>query len=333
MVTLSTTVASCNLAATQNEIFSGSVILITSMGEYVELDDSQFSLSANTTESFAVNTSDWKPEAGELTLTLLIVDSYGRQIQSTSKDVVARSNGWNIGISELSANGDIRISIARDSYQRLVGITCLLTVESPGSSWEGETQLIDIGGIDYAPIIKIDDPGVLSKDDLIKAELRCNIPYDIDDNPEDDTAQAFFQPADTSALQDSDLVFGILTAVAVLSLAYFVGLLNNKNTSKPKPTKLQTNEQTTTDQDTKEVVEVTEIISEIDDFSLELEEHTDDSAPIDIDEAPPADPVIIAQDDHTASGRLASIRDEMSSDEKPKDTRPLGDRMADFFND
>jgi len=215
----------------------------------------------------------------------------------------------------------------------LVGITCLLTVESPGSSWEGETQVIDIGGIDYAPIIKIDDPSVLDKDDLVKAELRCSIPYDIDDNSEDDTAQAFFQPAKTSALEESDFIFGILTAIAVLSLAYFVGLLNNKNPNKPKPTKQETTKPTTPNQATEKVVEVTDIVSEIDDFSLELEQETDVTAPIDIDEAPPIGSTIDEEDDYTASGRLASIRDEMSSDDKPKDTRPLGDRMADFFKD
>ena len=52
-----------------------------------------------------------------------------------------------------------------------------------------------------------------------------------------------------------------------------------------------------------------------------------------MDEAPPTEPIPVAEDDHTASGRLASLRDEMSIDDKPKDTRPLGDRMADFFND
>ena len=186
MTTLSAKVASCNLAATQNERFSGSVLLITSMGEYVSLEESQFSIPANSSESFSVNSSNWKPDAGEITLTLLIIDSYGRQIETTTKEVIARSSGWNIGIAELSANGDIRVSIARESYQRLVGVTCLLTVESPDSNWEGETQIIDLGGIDYAPIIKIDDPGVLDKDDLIKADLSCIIPYDIDDNPDDD---------------------------------------------------------------------------------------------------------------------------------------------------
>jgi len=303
------------------------------MGDYVELEDSIFSISANTTESFAVNTSNWKPEAGEMTLTLLIVDSYGRQIESINEEVIARSNGWNIGISELSANGDISISIARYSYQRLVGVTCLLTVDSPNSNWEGETQIIDIGGLDNAPIINIDEPGALDKDDLIKAELRCNIPYDIDDNPDDDTAQTFFKPSETSPLEDSDLLMGILTAVVVISLAYFAGLLSNKKPTKQKPRKQETSTQNNSIQEIENIVEVTEIENEIDDFSLETEQEEDNNEPIDLDEAPPTEPIPVVEEDHTASGRLASLRDEMSTDDKPKDTRPLGDRMADFFKD
>ena len=80
-------------------------------------------------------------------------------------------------------------------------------------------------------------------------------------------------------------------------------------------------------------IEEEEIITDIDDFSLELENEEDSSETIDIDEAPPTEPIPVAEDDNTASGRLASLRDEMSVDDKPKDTRPLGDRMADFFND
>ena len=38
-------------------------------------------------------------------------------------------------------------------------------------------------------------------------------------------------------------------------------------------------------------------------------------------------------DQSSASGRLASLRDEMKSDDKPVDTRPINDRMADFFKD
>ena len=332
MTALSAKVASCSLEATQNERFSGSVLLITSMGEYVSLEEAQFSIPANTSESFSVNSSNWQPDAGKITLTLLIIDSYGRQIETTTKEVIARSSGWNIGIAELSANGDIRVSIARESYQRLVGVTCLLTVESPESNWEGETQIIDLGGIDYAPIIKIDDPGVLDKDDVIKADLSCIIPYDIDDNPDDDTAQTFFKPTETNPLKDSDLLTGVLTAVVVISLAYFVGLLSNKKPTKPTQTKQGKISSSTIDEVVPEIEEE-DITTDIDDFSLELENEIDSSEPIDIDEAPPSEPIPVAEDDHTASGRLASLRDEMSVDEKPKDTRPLGDRMADFFND
>ena len=67
---------------------------------------------------------------------------------------------------------------------------------------------------------------------MVKAELSCNIPYDIDDNPDDDTAQTFYKPTDTNPLEDSNLVIGILTAIVVIILAYFVGLISNK-----KPTK------------------------------------------------------------------------------------------------
>ena len=35
----------------------------------------------------------------------------------------------------------------------------------------------------------------------------------------------------------------------------------------------------------------------------------------------------------TASGRLASLRSEIETDDKPVDKRPLSDRMADFFKD
>jgi len=52
---------------------------------------------------------------------------------------------------------------------------------------------------------------------------------------------------------------------------------------------------------------------------------------IDLDESES----IISQDveDSSASGRLASLRDEIMTDDKPVDTRPISDRMADFFND
>ena len=72
---------------------------------------------------------------------------------------------------------------------------------------------------------------------------------------------------------------------------------------------------------------------EIDDFSLEIEQENNEDIEeiIDLDESES----IISQDveDSSASGRLASLRDEIMTDDKPIDTRPISDRMADFFND
>jgi len=115
-------------------------------------------------------------------------------------------------------------------------------------------------------------------------------------------------------------------------LAYFVGLLSNKKPTKPTQSKQEKISSSTKDEVVPEIEEE-DITTDVDDFSLELDNEEDSSEPIDIDEAPPSEPITVAEDDHTASGRLASLRDEMSVDDKPKDTRPLGDRMADFFND
>ena len=71
---------------------------------------------------------------------------------------------------------------------------------------------------------------------------------------------------------------------------------------------------------------------EIDDFSIEFAE---DNAleVIEILDDDEIDDEIIDIDDSSASGRLASLRDEIMTDEQPRDTRPLSDRMADFFKD
>ncbi|MEC7179283.1 MAG: hypothetical protein VXW28_08305, partial [Candidatus Thermoplasmatota archaeon] len=169
--------------------FSGNIVMYTSAGENVPLERNQFSIAQNKTSTFDINTSNWKPEAGSLTVNLLVVDSYGREISANTIEVVSRASGWNVGISEISADEDIRISISRTSYQRLIGVTCTLYLDSPDNSWS-KSIIVDIGGMDSAPIIKLDNPGVFSNDDIIRAQFRCASPYDIDDNPDDDTAQA-----------------------------------------------------------------------------------------------------------------------------------------------
>lgn len=331
MKSISDKIGSCSLNSAQDSRFSGNVVLFTSAGENVPLDRSQFSIGQGQSITFDINTSNWKPEAGSLTLTLLVVDSYGREIDVTSIEVISRSDGWNIGISEMTAEEDIRIAITRSSYQRLVGVTCTINLDSPDNSWT-QSIIVEIGSIDYAPIIEIKDPGVFSSDDEIRAEFRCASPYDIDDNPEDDTAQAFYKPAKSEIIESSQLMFSLFTIIIILGGAYFAGLLTPNKPRKAKPQKVK--QETTMTETSEQIEKIEDIVEEeIDDFSLEIEQDTNDEI-VEIIELDESEATISESiEDSSASGRLASLRDELMTDDKPVDTRPISDRMADFFND
>ena len=92
-----------------------------------------------------------------------------------------------------------------------------------------ETYIIDIGGIDYAPTIRIDNPNVLKTDDTIYAKLGCESPYDIDDNPDDDEAQTFYKESKQETIQTSDVAISIAIAVILVVIAYFAGLMGVNN--------------------------------------------------------------------------------------------------------
>jgi hypothetical protein len=331
MMILSDKIGSCSLTAAQDTRFSGSVVVLTSAGENVPLERSQFSIAQDQSSTFDINTSNWKPEAGSLTLTLLVVDSYGREIVVETTEVISRSDGWNIGISEMTAEENIRIALTRTSYQRLVDVTCTIILDSPDNPWT-QSIIVDIGGIDYAPIIEIKDPGVFSSNDEIRAEFRCTSPYDIDDNPDDDTAEAFYQPPKSEIIESSQVIFSLFTIVIILGGAYFAGLLTANKPRNTKPAK--SNEEPSITETTEQDDKIEDIVEEdIDDFSLEIEQDSNEDIMeiIDLDESEST--ISQSIDDSSASGRLASLRDEIMTDDKPVDTRPISDRMADFFND
>ena len=332
IVTINDKIATCNLNAPLTERFTGTVLLFTDDGQSVSLDTNQFSISQGSTVGFDIVPANWKPSAGELSLTLLVIDSHGREIAEKTIDTVARADGWNVGIFELSANGDIRISITRSSYERLAGVTCSIYLDSPDNSWS-QTLIIDIAGTKYAEITKISDPGVFDNDDLIRAELSCASPYDIDDNPDDDTAQAYYQAEQSEIIESSEIFFGILTTVLVLGVAYFLGLLVPRD-RKP-PTSREVAKSTSAEQPAPIKQEtIAPVSEEIDDFSIEFAEDFVEEEVIEIpDEEDIEESNDVTEDQSTASGRLASLRDEMMGDDAPVDTRPISDRMADFFKD
>ena len=90
-------------------------------------------------------------------------------------------------------------------------------------------------------------------------------------------------------------------------------------------------------QDIEEVVPEASFIDDLGADSLDLVElvmHMEEEFDVEIpDEEDIEDSSDVTEDQSTASGRLASLRDEMMGDDAPVDTRPISDRMADFFKD
>ena len=330
--TINEKIATCTLTATVDDKFSGTVMLLTNDGNNVALEQNQFSISKGDSLSLDINTTSWKPNAGELTVTIIVIDSFVRGITERSTEVISRASGWNIGINEMTAEQDIRISIIRTSYERLVGVTCSILLDSPDNDWS-ETVIIDINSFDFAPTIKIDDPGVFDNDDLIRAELRCASPYDIDDISDDDTAQVYYKSGKSEIIDSSQLIYGIMTTIIVIAIAYFAGLLTPNTPKKQKPQKTKPHKEPVVEaKQTDDIQETFE--QDLDDFSIEIEEEGLEKEVIEIQEEEDIeDTQTNLIDQSSASGRLASLRDEMKSDDKPVDTRPINDRMADFFKD
>ena len=328
LVSLTGKIGTCQITASQQEIAVGSLVLTTNRGEIIPINGVQFTVPAGETRTYDLNVSNWKPAAGIFTTTIKVIDSYGRELTSDSQTTTARSTGWNIGISEISANDDIRIGITRTSYERLVGVICKLEVTSSNNLF-AETYIIDIGGIDYAPTIRIDSPDVLKTDDTITARLGCESPYDIDDNPDDDEAQTFYKESKQEIIQTSDVAISIAIAVILVVIAYFAGFMgvNSGRTTTTRKVRDETVEKLE-----ESVEENIDIDEELDDFSFQLEEDSNDDVGLQIEEEEVIDIPEEIEVDDSASGRLASLRSEILDDGPVKDSRPLRDRMDDFFN-
>ena len=328
LVSLTGKIGTCQITASQQEIAFGSLVLTTNRGEIIPTSNTQFTIPAGETRTYDINVSNWKPAAGIFSTTIKVIDSYGRELTSHSQTTTARSTGWNIGISEISANDDIKIGITRTSYERLVGVICKLEVTSSNNLF-AETYIIDIGGIDYAPTIRIDNPNVLKTDDTIYAKLGCESPYDIDDNPDDDEAQTFYTESKEETIQTSDVAISIAIAVILVVIAYFAGLMGVNN-ARATTTRTVRDESIENLEDSNE--ESIDIDEELDDFSFQIEEDSIDDVGLQTEEEEVIDLPEEIEVDDSASGRLASLRDEILDDGPVKDSRPLRDRMDDFFN-
>ncbi len=216
----SATIASCDVVNSSTPL-RATLILLTDNGEILH---SQI-INAPIDEGMTVNISsdEWEGGYGEMVLEIRALDSHGRLLSSDSRTVIIRPTGWNIGIAyvEERSSGGLRIGILRSGQDILEGVDCRLTLSS--SDWESSWAL-DVVSSDYAPILDLPRPPV--KDgEKVDAVISCEIPFDSDDEPSDDSDSIVLATQTIDETMDSGLIWGSGVAIVVLMLMWWAGLL------------------------------------------------------------------------------------------------------------
>ena len=333
-------VGECSLIAAEEPV-QATLVLVSNTGEKIDLVSKSIQLGAMENGTFEVNVSDWSPNAGEIEVQIMVIDSYGRVLDSKSISTVSRSSGWNIGISTFTVNdeSELEISVLRNGYQRLADVTCRINLESLDSSWSA-TQIVDVVTPDYTPtfVIKGTEGIVDSNDGIaeyrLQATLSCDSPYDIDDNPEDDSATARFIPEGDAIVEQSDVLISIVVASILLVIAFFAGAFNQSSSAQPSQKKKTVKPMPAISNNDAVEEKVEEIEDEDDEFSFVFDEEKSESLVEESLVEVSVEEVVIDIDDEvdsSASGRLAALRNEMDGDEEKNLTRE--ERMNRFFAD
>ena len=345
-IPISGTVAQCDLMADDAEPLRAALTMITSRGERVPLQAEFWTVGTDARETVNLTVLDWTPKPGMFAVVLTGHDQYGRELVNLDREVISRAANWNIGINSLTADGDITVGIQRTGYSILEQAVCELFVEASGG-WS-TTYVVDIAYAEFAPVVSIENPNSIEKDEKITATVSCSVPFDIDDNLDDDEKSAFYKPEGLLSVSSNDVGWILGVAAVLVTLAWFGGLIRPPSTrnqvtktpdSLPKDArkesasaveKAENNAETTTGNVEPESDDIQVHVPEAsnEETPPETEEGEHDSVPV-IEVIEKTQPEVPA----TASGRLASLREELG---EPGDAQLKGsieDRMKDFFGD
>ena len=318
---LTSVAVSCSVTGDLNEQTRLTFIASTSTGQTIPLDVNSFTIQKNESGMVNLSVTQWDPAPGPLMIRVVGYDGNGLEVISIETAQVSRESNWNVGIASFSATGDLDIAITRSNYQILGDINCILTVTSSSSSYSIQ-RIVDVEGSQFAPIVKIKNPGISDKESL-SATIGCDSPFDIDDNPSDNTATAIYVEAGESLVTTNNLLWG--STLTILIVGVYVLVMQRKDTQrlqgkireKPKST-TPVNKQETTQLDT----EVG------DDISIEeIQEEEIEEEPVSLIEEIPE-----LETDLSPSGRLDSIRQELDPDDEIVDTTSIEERMSKFFD-
>jgi flagellar basal body-associated protein FliL len=297
----------------------------------VPLRSTGVSLGSGENGTYELNVTSWTPEAAQMSITVMVVDSYGRILDEDTVEAVARAAGWNVGIFSFTADEELKVSIQRTSYDILEGVNCRVEINTVDNSLdEPLVRVIDIAEGDFPPVVIIPAPTDLADNKQLRATLACDVPYDVDDDLSDNEATALYTKAQQPIVESSEIVISIVVASLLLVVAYLAGMMGTKpkTDSKPKPLPTST-ELSETESETTPLEEVAE---EEDEFSFELAEEPASQSVVteDIQQVDTVEVIDLPdEEDVTPSGRLASLRDEMTENQPSAEGRE--DRMRRFF--
>lgn len=322
--------SSCLITANDEHSLVANAWLLSSDGEILDSRTIRLSPGANTTVNLSI--SSWDPNPGLTNVEVVIVDSNGITLHSSSTSHIARQSGWNVKVANLVTDDNyIDVGIDRQGYEIMEGAVCKVDIESEGG-WK-QSVAVDIYGSKYAPSVRVERPTEVGDNAEVTATVSCLAPWDIDDNPDDDTVTSFASKLPIVTYESSDIYWTSGIAILLVILAYLGGVLKLKQ---PEP-EVEKEEKPVIKIEKKPVVE--EVV-QIDDISLEDDATTTvsqiEDQPVPVEEPEPVVSVeeeAIDIDDGTASGRLSALRKEIDTDsdgsEKSKDD--ISKRLDSFF--
>ena len=323
----STIWASCLITANSEHTLVANAWLRTDTGELLDSRTIRLSPGGNLTVN--LSTFSWDPEPGLVSVEILIVDSNGLPLHSSSSTHIARQNGWNLKISNLDVDDDsINIGVDREGYTMMEGSVCKVDIALTDGSWQ-KSVAVDIYESKYAPSIKIPRTDKIKDGAEVSATISCLAPWDKDDNIDDDSMTVFASKIPLVTYESGDLYWTGGIAALLLVIAYFGGILNIQ---RPEPVGVKKVEPQIKENAPDISKPETEI--KVDDISLEDEISEPDPEP---ESEPLIEPEeeVLDIDDSTASGRLSVLRRELETDSSVTlDTKEdLSSRMDSFLAD
>tara|TARA_B100001113_G_scaffold121704_1_gene99398 strand:+ start:623 stop:6157 length:5535 start_codon:yes stop_codon:yes gene_type:complete len=331
----------CLITANSEHPLVANSWLRASNGDILDNEIIRLSPGENTTINLTV--SSWDPQPGLISVEALIVDSNGLSLHSKSSTHVVRQSGWNINVELVVNENEIIVGIGREGYEMMEGSVCKLDIAMVDGDWQTSFALDIYSNYGNAntPSKTIDRPSAISDGGEISATVSCLAPWDVDDNPDDNSMTYYASKEPLVTYESSDIYWSGGVALIMLLIAYFGGVLNLR---KPEPDKKVSSPEIKEQVQKKSEPEI-EVVSDdinLDDISFDDDDDIEDNQVTneEIESVPETvvepEEEIIDIDDSSASGRLSALRREMDSDSGGKSSKSredLAKRMDSFLKD